>query len=583
MSIRGTLYAATGAYSPSGAYSIEVLDRPEDPEDVPTISLGEHFFVIGPSRIVRGYSFLVSARPTFNGASVTDFGAGLGVLQVSGKIHAYHTGPVVQGNGNGQIGRAGAEVSGQALLQEALTATGLNAKSGYHDFFDLLWLVNDSRSEGGFNQLKPTKSANPDPAANGAYSIFAAAQGREYKRLDFENTVLVWNDYDKAEKLEVAFADSMPFTINEDVIENGVHTWSWQLNFKVLRNLSEERPAFRPMIPDVGRSVSNALQVLDEISLTVQGAMQSVTGIVQIAEDLRNLKTNLSAVLAGFREGSSAIISNARNTLQGIREKSATVEEAVNRFYFPGAPIATGQLDPSFDASDLAEDPLMLEVRALGEVADELEASFVGVSNREESEGQAIVLMPPGVESWEGAAAHFLNDVTRGPELRQINGTRTPGRRIRIPGETNLLVESNIVTQHRRGTPPSASEILFGTDLALRDGDIFADASGDIAAVSGVDCLVENLLDRLSRTQGTVPMHPEWGARPDLPSVPDDFLSGIAARRIVDNLYQDRGVQSIDFKSSRINGDAVELAMSVTPVGGFESEEIEFMQPRRRP
>jgi len=52
---------------------------------------------------------------------------------------------------------------------------------------------------------------------------------------------------------------------------------------------------------------------------------------------------------------------------------------------------------------------------------------------------------------------------------------------------------------------------FLGTDIALgSDGDIKV-VNGDIAIVEGVECLKENLKDRLFATQGDLVLHPEFG------------------------------------------------------------------------
>uniref|UniRef100_A0A7C6EBT5 IraD/Gp25-like domain-containing protein n=1 Tax=candidate division WOR-3 bacterium TaxID=2052148 RepID=A0A7C6EBT5_UNCW3 len=52
----------------------------------------------------------------------------------------------------------------------------------------------------------------------------------------------------------------------------------------------------------------------------------------------------------------------------------------------------------------------------------------------------------------------------------------------------------------------------LGTDLALdSNGDLALD-QGDIALVSGMDCLIANLTDRILCDKGELILHPEFGA-----------------------------------------------------------------------
>lgn len=52
---------------------------------------------------------------------------------------------------------------------------------------------------------------------------------------------------------------------------------------------------------------------------------------------------------------------------------------------------------------------------------------------------------------------------------------------------------------------------ILGTDLALVDGDLAVASDGDAATVTGVSCLVQDLIHRLSTPRGTLWMHPEYG------------------------------------------------------------------------
>lgn len=54
---------------------------------------------------------------------------------------------------------------------------------------------------------------------------------------------------------------------------------------------------------------------------------------------------------------------------------------------------------------------------------------------------------------------------------------------------------------------------LLGVDLSLANGEFDVDINGDLALVSGIDCLYQDLMHRLGTEYGSVPYHPTYGSR----------------------------------------------------------------------
>ena len=212
MGIYSKLYGLTGGYAPSGAYSLAVYTRADDGR--PGKLLGEHFFVVGPARYSTGYNFKISAKTTYEGASVTDFGEGIHNIQLSGVIAAYHTGPLRTPSVIREklFGREGSSLSADDLLQsfgQAIASqSGFADKPGYFDFFDLVWLLYDARNPERFTQRKPERLLSAEPLVGGADSVYRAGAKAGLGSLDSENSVLVFNDYDVSRRYEVVYQNN---------------------------------------------------------------------------------------------------------------------------------------------------------------------------------------------------------------------------------------------------------------------------------------------------------------------------------------------------------------------------------------
>ena len=81
----------TGGYESSGAYSIEFKTKTEKPQ-----SLGEYFFFCGLTRLEQLYTYNISTKATYGGASIVDYGNGLNYITLSTDIHTQHTGKPIR-------------------------------------------------------------------------------------------------------------------------------------------------------------------------------------------------------------------------------------------------------------------------------------------------------------------------------------------------------------------------------------------------------------------------------------------------------------------------------------------------------
>jgi len=107
------------------------------------------------------------------------------------------------------------------------------------------------------------------------------------------------------------------------------------------------------------------------------------------------------------------------------------------------------------------------------------------------------------------------------------------------------------------------SEYL-GTDILFdQDGDLLVSPTGDLTIVSGNDCLLQDIRDRIETTPGDLYSHPDWGCRiKELLGALDTPLNrALAVRYLKLSILND----------PRIKTDSIHIA-----VLNFENEYKEF-------
>ena len=575
MGIYSQLYGLTGGYAPSGAYSLAVYTRADDGR--PGKLLGEHFFVVGPARYSTGYNFKISAKTTYDGASVTDFGEGIHNIQLSGVIGAYHTGPVRTPSVIREklFGREGTRLSvddlAKSFFQTIARQTGFTDKPGYFDFFDLIWLLYDSRSPERFTQRKPERLISADPLSSGADSIYRAGAKAGLGSLDSENSVLVFNDYDLSRRYEVVYQNNA-FEITQSAEDP--FAWQWSLNLNALQDLSGKRPFVRQPLPDIGNVIANAVIALDDLNFALNSGLRQIGEAARHVNEVLNAHEQFSDSLNGFHERRSQEQSLFWQTLIGLKQKNESLAEWLEGYYFPGGSVAENTDLPSAH-TDYSTDQTRVETERLKSILAKVQAAMLQAEN--EQSRPEYIQTPPGVETWEDLALAVLGDVSKAKDLALLNPIGTSPRalkKIQI-AENTQRAETGIIA----GRAQDAGNIeknLFGTDLALAaDGDFTISPDGDLDILSGLNSLTANLLDRLNHQAGTIPLHPEWGIDLLIGSLPDHIIARAGPAKIVENLYQDPGVRSVELKNLSLQADRLDLAIGIVPQGDTETIELE--------
>lgn len=171
-------------------------------------------------------------------------------------------------------------------------------------------------------------------------------------------------------------------------------------------------------------------------------------------------------------------------------------------------------------------------------------------------------------------ALRELGDASRWPDLAQLNNLLPPyitsdlalagprvlfgGQPIRVPAPAPA--QSGV-------TDPAA---VFGTDVALVNGQISDDGAGDLLTVSGPANLKQAISNRLATRPRELMRHPEYGCR--APEVLGQGASAVsvqlAAAFVASAVASDPRVASVENAKATVNGDAIETLATAVSVDG---------------
>jgi len=119
-------------------------------------------------------------------------------------------------------------------------------------------------------------------------------------------------------------------------------------------------------------------------------------------------------------------------------------------------------------------------------------------------------------------AQRQLGDASRAMEIITLNNLKYPyivekgqtaASGVKQVGDTIILPSND--GSNDPNTVISTQEqhdiLIFGSDLALIDGDLESDLYGDLAVASGIDCLKQDFMNQLLTQKGTMLYHPDYG------------------------------------------------------------------------
>jgi hypothetical protein len=136
-------------------------------------------------------------------------------------------------------------------------------------------------------------------------------------------------------------------------------------------------------------------------------------------------------------------------------------------------------------------------------------------------------------------------------------------------GDDNLVYE----TTYDPTSVPSIQQYLYGTDLKLRDKKFQIDGHGDLAVVKGLECVIENIKDRMNGKKGALIPHPEWGLTPlsGFTGVPyvvriEQFCNDLEQQAMLDPRVS---TAYVNRKTLSVIGDSIWVTLTIELIGGY--------------
>lgn len=119
----------------------------------------------------------------------------------------------------------------------------------------------------------------------------------------------------------------------------------------------------------------------------------------------------------------------------------------------------------------------------------------------------------------------------------------------------------------------------LGTDIAFdQDGDLRVTPTGDLALVTGLDCLLRDVQDRLRTLPSDLWKHPDFGCAANrLLGAPDTPLNrALAVRAIRIALENEQRVEAktIRITTNRFDGERKEFTIHFRPKGADQEQKL---------
>lgn len=112
--------------------------------------------------------------------------------------------------------------------------------------------------------------------------------------------------------------------------------------------------------------------------------------------------------------------------------------------------------------------------------------------------------------------------------------------------------------------------LVFGSDVALPNGDLQVDATGDFAVVSGRANLSQGLRNVIETERGEIIYHTGYGnqTRTLIGKVSTQAATVLAAQYAKGAVLSDDRIQSVNKSVAQVIGDATTVSVEVVPIVG---------------
>ncbi len=157
----------------------------------------------------------------------------------------------------------------------------------------------------------------------------------------------------------------------------------------------------------------------------------------------------------------------------------------------------------------------------------------------------------------------FYGTVRKWQELSILNDV---GNEDLVPGL--LLTIPDISADVNSSILANDADDKFGKDILVQDGDFVVGSDGDIAGISGVDNLVQDMQIIIKTIKGTFSKNPTFGAGGLSIGLPTDIVRLTLERDIDDELSKDPRIKSVVIQRLFIDGEKIEADFDVTLIDG---------------
>ncbi len=412
------------------------------------------------------------------------------------------------------------------------------------------------------------------------------------KSSDFKMTL---RDYYNKETYEVTLdGNGVRFTRDKSLSQ----WYKYTMNFIVLNEVKNERRqdpeerrqenAFNSFVRQINRAANTltlagrnsrdfmARQVLPN-KVLLKAIDNLFTGVSQFAVDIREINRDITDTKEIFTETVNASIRIGFNLLalaEGIlvdykgsggslgddfaleiKNVKSQLEKVKNVF----SKIPRFEVITVFDASK-SEDNLMGSLLAPDRGIEETDSNVKTVT---QDTARSVIYEVEEGDNFDLISFRFYGTVRRWQELSVLNNI---GNEELVPGL--LLTIPNISSDVNSSILTGDVNDKLGKDILVLDGDFVVGSDGDIAGVSGIDNLVQDIQIVIRTIKGTFSKNPTFGAGGLSIGVPTDLVRLTLERDIDDELSKDPRIKSVIIKTLVIIGDKIEADFDVLLITG---------------
>lgn len=589
-------------------------------------SLGEYFFLNGPTSYEESYPQRITVDPTFYGFTVTDFGNDISKIRLEGEFHLYYYARP-QSVTTGQSGFA-SDLSTQAqstvsnylqdAIADALPIPGVNVRTGKMEFFDFIGLLNSIRKDGNFSGNSPQSK---EIIARGAFTVTQPGKGK----FNYAEYGIIYRDYERKRYVEVVPAAN-GFTVNRSTEDT--NTFHYSMSLIGLKDeaslvadgfISDILERIQFINPAAG--LASAIATIGSIMrlpLVLTGALLSLTSFVKqlsrtadlIKAEYDDAKKNLNSDGKQLKNDFNEIKKSVNRSL-GRKDKKTIYDRIIDQsnyneklFEYYSAEYQklkqkfgqfVMQAESLFNASGVlilapatSTDPLSdsatLPYWDSTPFIDSDVYDFSWNSYYEGLYGEVFIFFSDidfdwqvyfvnGGETFTSIAESQLGDSSLSTALADYNGLSVnqniSGMVLRLPFKRPTL---QTYSSNKSSNPSALEERLLGQDLALSVGrGLLSDSTGDLAILSGELSYANNMIDMLDYPVGSLPMWKQWGNPAVIGAMATDWERELYPEKIVQSLRSDPRTNQATIETLNQDGNVMAMEFRVISIWGKQS------------